>query len=258
MYTLPYWYVQAYPSSKWALIFGLRMKVPVSMFDRWDLTFGPTLTARARYVTSTSLCSTRPPPTPPATGHGLTSTVTATWTPGSSPTSRPSSAWIRSGGNWSLSESGVSGVVVGVGVRVCLLTLSWRSQFSWVTFLVSSSLVYQFMLVVQFTQTTTESVSLWCRSQRHVHLCCRFNMTFIWTENVEQTSYHDREFSGYCQRWVNVSICMCICVVTCMYVYIYPCVWIWLFIYVCIFACNAFVYSIGLSTALWEYRWCRM
>ena len=57
------------------------------------------------------------------------------------------------------------------------LTPSWRSNFSWVTFLASSSLVRHFLLMAQFVQTTTKSASLWCRSQRDVHLFCRLKMT---------------------------------------------------------------------------------
>ena len=45
---------------------------------------------------------------------------------------------------------------------------SWRSNFTWIIFLVSSSLVCQFLWVALLTQTTTKSVYLWCRSQRDI------------------------------------------------------------------------------------------
>ena len=52
-----------------------------------------------------------------------------------------------------------------------ILTLSWRNKFSWGTFLVSTS---QNLSASQFIQTTTKSVCRWYRSQRDVHLFCRF------------------------------------------------------------------------------------
>ena len=59
------------------------------------------------------------------------------------------------------------------------LTLSWRSELSWVTFHVSSTLTWQCLLTVQFTETsTTKRVFLWYRSQRDVHLFCKFNRLF--------------------------------------------------------------------------------
>ena len=33
----------------------------------------------------------------------------------------------------------------------------------------------------------------------------QFRMTFTWTKNVEKSSYHDWEFSGYGRKWVNVT-----------------------------------------------------
>ena len=79
-----------------------------------------------------------------------------------------------------------------------LLTLFWRSQFSWVTFHVSNttnSLVCQFLLVAQFIEMSmTKTVFLWYQSQRDVHLFWKFRMTFTWTQNIEKSSNHDGIF----------------------------------------------------------------
>ena len=57
------------------------------------------------------------------------------------------------------------------------LTLSWRSKFSWVTFHESSYLLCHFLSVAQFILTSaTKRVFLWHRSQRDVHLFCKFRM----------------------------------------------------------------------------------
>ena len=63
------------------------------------------------------------------------------------------------------------------------------------TFHVSCALVCQFLLAAQFIETSvTKSVFLWYRSQRDLHLFCKFRLTFTWTNNDEKSSYHDREF----------------------------------------------------------------
>ena len=54
-----------------------------------------------------------------------------------------------------------------------------RGKFSLVSFRISSTLVCKFLLAAQFIETsTTKSVFLWYRSQRDVHLFCKFRMTF--------------------------------------------------------------------------------
>ena len=42
-----------------------------------------------------------------------------------------------------------------------------------------------------------EDISLWYLSERDLHLFCKFRMAFTWTRNVEKSSLHDKEFSGY-------------------------------------------------------------
>ena len=72
------------------------------------------------------------------------------------------------------------------------------------TFLISSSLVCQFLSVAQFMQTTTKRVFLWYRSQRCAHLLCRFRMMFTCTKHVEKISYHDwLPVSVSCQDYTN-------------------------------------------------------
>ena len=98
-------------------------------------------------------------------------------------------------------------VIILVSKSVLVLAiLSLRGQFSWITFHVSSTFVYQFLLVALFIETsTTKSVFFWYQFQLDVHLFCRFTMTFIWTKNAEKTFNHDRELSGYRQNYVNLS-----------------------------------------------------
>ena len=96
----------------------------------------------------------------------------------------------------------------------CLLTLFWRSKFRWVAFHQSSAVIYQFILLGQFTETSTPKSSFdvglkriyissvmtctWTKnvenSSYHVHLFCKFGMTFTWTKNVEKSFCHDRHF----------------------------------------------------------------
>ena len=85
-------------------------------------------------------------------------------------------------------------------ISIWCLTLSWRSKFSWVTFHVSSSLVRKFLSVAQFEETSTKkSVRL---KGMYISIF-EFRTTFTWTKNVEKDSFHDRQFSGYCQKWVG-------------------------------------------------------
>ena len=90
------------------------------------------------------------------------------------------------------------------------LALSWQGKSSWVTFLVSSNLVCQFLLVAQFTQRITKSVFLCYRSQRDVHLFCRFRMMLTWTKNIEKISSHDWEFSICNQKRVQWDLLWCL------------------------------------------------
>ena len=103
------------------------------------------------------------------------------------------------------------------GMSISFVELEWRSHepktqrrfsgssFSCVTFVVSSSLVCQFLFVAQLKHTATKKVSCWCLSQRHVHLFCGVKMTFPWTKNVKTIFYHGREFSGYREKCINRS-----------------------------------------------------
>ena len=62
----------------------------------------------------------------------------------------------------------------------------------------------------------------WCRSQRDLHLFCKFGMTCTWTNNTEKSSYQDQDFlvivrnefnttwgdqeaNDHCKVWRNVT-----------------------------------------------------
>ena len=65
--------------------------------------------------------------------------------------------------------------------------------------LCGSTLVCQFLLLSKFKQTsTTKSVFLSYRSQKDVHLFCKFRMMPTWTNDMEKRSPHDWEF------WVTI------------------------------------------------------
>ena len=60
-----------------------------------------------------------------------------------------------------------------------------------------------------------QSVSLWYWSQRDAHLFCRFRMMLTWAKHIQKGSYHDWEFSGYHQKWVNNSHIILRCYMGC-------------------------------------------
>ena len=62
-------------------------------------------------------------------------------------------------------------------------------KISGVTFLLSNTLVCQFLLVA-----TTKRVFLWYRSQSVVHLFFKLRVPFTWTKNTQKNSYHDRDY----------------------------------------------------------------
>ena len=96
------------------------------------------------------------------------------------------------------------------------LTLFWRSRFSWVTCLLSSTLVCQFLLVAKFMEkSAARSVFLWYWSQSDWHFVCEFRPVFTWTKNIEKSSYYNWEVSSYCQKWVKEKVLckyyVCLC-----------------------------------------------
>ena len=75
------------------------------------------------------------------------------------------------------------------------LTLFWWSEFSWVPFPMPSTLVCQFLFIAQLRDTSMmKRIFLWYWSQRHLHLFCKFRMTFTWPQNAKQISYRDPDF----------------------------------------------------------------
>ena len=76
------------------------------------------------------------------------------------------------------------------------LTPFCQSKFCKATFHVSSNLICQFLSVAQFIKktSTTKSVFLWYQSQRDIICFLKLRMTSTWIKNVENSSYHNRDF----------------------------------------------------------------
>ena len=46
----------------------------------------------------------------------------------------------------------------------------------------------------------------WCRSQRDLHLFCKFRMTSTWTQNVETSSCHDPDFLVIVRNHLEITV----------------------------------------------------
>ena len=63
-----------------------------------------------------------------------------------------------------------------------------------------------FCQLPRFIETrTTNSAFLWYRSQRDVHLFCKFRTTFTWTNTVRTVSYRVREFFQFPSKMSSIS-----------------------------------------------------
>ena len=60
-----------------------------------------------------------------------------------------------------------------------------------------------------------KSVFLRYRSQRDVHLFCKFRMTFTWTKNIEKSSYLDRDFLATVRKEFMCSVTCIVCTSYC-------------------------------------------
>ena len=87
------------------------------------------------------------------------------------------------------------------------LTTFLTKSIRLVTFYESSALACQFLIVAQLIETsTTKTVFLWYRSQRDLHLFCKFGMTCTLTKNVEKF-ISSPKISGFRQACVNRMFC---------------------------------------------------
>ena len=84
-----------------------------------------------------------------------------------------------------------------------VLTLFWRSKFSWVAFHESSTLVCQFLLLGHFIEKSkTKSLPLVSVSRRLTSLLCVGNVVHVSQKRSEEFLSWPK-FSGYRQKWVK-------------------------------------------------------